>query len=117
MDERSWEVLTQANEDYSGLYELVWAFRTKFMPEVDESELVTAAAAAVRALLDAGYVRLVRFRLEPEPQVSDVPDDQVAAILDSMDSWRPPASWEAPYPSVDATDKGKQVWRRNDGPR
>src|SRR5438477_9640307 len=96
MDEMSWEVLTQANEDYSGLYELVWAFRAKFMAGAEESALVAAAAAAVRALLDAGYVRLVRFRLEPEPQVSEVPDREVAAILDSADSWRPPTAWEAP---------------------
>lgn len=112
MDERAWEVLTQANEDYAGLYELVWAFRTRFMPDASEEELIRAAADAVRSLLDSGYVRLVRFRQKPEQEVTEVPAGEVASILDSASSWRPPGSWEDAYPSVDATDSGARAWRR-----
>jgi hypothetical protein len=112
MDERLWEVLTQANEDYSGLYEIVWAFRKRFMPDAGEPELIAAAAAAVRSLLDNGLVRLVRFRQKPEQEVVEVPSDEVSSVLESGDSWRPPKSWEDPYPSVDATEAGRRAWRR-----
>ena len=55
---------------------------------------------------------MVRFRREPEQEVVDVPEDEVASVLQSADSWRPPISWEAPYPSVVATQAGKRAWRR-----
>jgi hypothetical protein len=110
----SWEVLTQANEDYSGLYEIIWALRKRFMPDAAEPELVVAAAAAVKSLLERGYVRLVRFRQLPRPEVREVPDQEVPGILDSVSSWRPPDSWEEWYPSVDATDLGKRAWRSTD---
>ena len=111
MDERTREVLTQANEDYSGLYEIVWAFRSRLMPDAGEPELISAAAEAVRALVDRGYIRLVRFRQKPEQEVVEVPPSEVAAVLDSTDSWRPPRSWEDAYPSVDATEAGQRAWR------
>jgi isopropylmalate/homocitrate/citramalate synthase len=111
MDERTWEVLTQANEDYSGLYEIAWAFRSRFLPNADEAALIAAATDAVRALLDRGYIRLVRFRQKPE-EVAEVPPDEVASVLASPDSWRPPRSWEEAYPSVDATETGERAWRR-----
>ena len=113
MDGLTSEVLTQASEDYSGLYEIVWAFRARFMPDSSEAELVAAAATAVRSLLDRGYIRLVRFRQQPEEEVVEVPENEVAAVLESADSWRPPSSWEEPYPSVDVTEAGKRAWRRS----
>lgn len=113
MDERSWEVLTQANEDYSGLYELVWAFRSRFMPDATEDELIATARDAVRSLLADGYVRLVMFRQKPDQEVALVPEGRVEAVLDAVESWRPPASWEDAYPSVDATDSGQRAWRRS----
>jgi len=112
MDERSLEVLALANEDHSGLYEVVWAFRARFMPDADEAELIAAAAAAVQAMLDCGYVRLVRFRLEPEQEVAEVPVHELASVLRSADSWRPPKSWEDPYPSVVATEAGERALLR-----
>jgi hypothetical protein len=111
LDDREREVLTQANEDYSGLYELVWAFRSRFMPEASEDAIIGAARDAVRFLIDRGYVRLVRFRQQPDQEVSDVSAEEVASILEDPASWRPPASWEQAYPSVDATEAGRRAWR------
>src|SRR5207248_763682 len=38
-----WDVITQANEDYAGLYEIVWSFRSNFMPDAPESKVRAAA--------------------------------------------------------------------------
>ncbi len=111
-DDMSREVLTKANEDYSGLYEVVWSFRTNFMPNATEQELIAAAASAVQTQLARGTIRLVRFRMRPVPEVQDVPDSEVAGILQSASSWSPPGSWEDWYPSFYATDEGERAWRK-----
>ncbi len=109
-DEMSREVLAKANEDYSGLYEVIWSFRTNFMPNATEPELIEAATKAVESQLEHGNIRLIRFRMKPSPEVQDVPAAEVPRILRSRDSWRPPKSWEDWYPSFYATEKGERAW-------
>jgi hypothetical protein len=110
-DEMSREVLTKANEDYSGLYEVVWSFRTNFMPHATEPELIEAATKAVQSQLEQRNIRLIRFRMKPSPEVQDVPEAEIPGILGSRDSWQPPKSWEDWYPSFYATDEGERAWR------
>jgi len=106
------EVLTKANEDYSGLYEIVWAFRSRFMPDADESTLIGAARVAVQRHLAAGNIRLVMYRMLPRPPgVAELNQSDVDDLLEAPDSWRPPKSWEDWYPSIDVTEKGELAWR------
>jgi len=52
-------LLSSANEDYVGLYELIWELNAKF-PETTLAEKYGAAERAARKLLDLGWLSLYR---------------------------------------------------------
>lgn len=81
------------------------------MPEATEAELIAAATSAVKSQLAQGNVRLISFRMKPVPEVRDVADGEVSAVLTSPISWRPRSSWEEWYPSLDVTAKRERAWR------
>jgi hypothetical protein len=110
-DPMVWEVITQVNEDYAGLYEIVWAFRSNFMPDASEDDIVAAARTAVREALAKGYARLVWYRIEPPSTPREMAPEEVEGVLASPESWRPPQSWRDEFPNLDATEEGKRVWR------
>jgi hypothetical protein len=106
------EVLTKVNEDYCGFYELVWSFRTRWMPEADESRIIDEARRATEAVLQDEYARLIWIRLLPEPAIREVSHADVATILARAESWSPPRSWSDWYSALDATESGRIAWRR-----
>ena len=112
-----WNVLTQANEDYAGLYEIVWSFRSNFMRDAPESQIRTAAREAVMAVLDRGYARLVWFRVEPPSSPRPMTPRETVEVLSSPVSWRPPARWEEEFPNLDITEEGERAWLLSPGLR
>ena len=112
-----WDVITQANEDYAGLYEIVWSFRSNFLPDVPESKVRAAAREAVMTVLERGYARLVWFRVEPPSHPREMTRREIAEVLASPASWRPPRSWEEEFPNLDITEEGERAWLLSAGPR
>jgi hypothetical protein len=92
-------ILAVANEDYYGLYEVVWYLRSNGMADASEEELIDAGRKVVQSLLDGQLVRLVRFRMTPQ-DMQPIPAAEVAGVLQSIDSWRTPRSWSQHYPSL-----------------
>lgn len=91
-------ILAMARQDYFGLYEVVWFLRGNYRPNATEHELIDVAREIVKSLLVKDLV-LVLFRITSnESWPIDTAD--VNDVLQSMDSWRPPVSWEVPYPCL-----------------
>jgi hypothetical protein len=111
------EVLTKINEDYVGLYEIVWNFRSNFLPDASEDEIVAAAQEAVKEVLAKGYARLVWYRVEPPSTPRAMTAEEVERVLASPTSWQPPASWGDEFPNLDATPEGERAWLRPEADR
>ena len=75
------ETLLLAREDWTGLWEPLWALNS-VAPEVAIEERGRVAAAAIRNLRDAGYITFVRMAWPPvgEPQPI-APEDVETALL------------------------------------
>ena len=97
-------VLAVTDEDYYGLYEVVWYLRANHMKGASDNDLIKVAREIVRSLLDDGRVRLVQFRLTPR-EVQLIDPGAIDRILERDESWKPPATWNEPYPSLDSDAK------------
>lgn len=53
-------VLSSANEDYCGLYEIIWEFNSRF-PDAPLGEKYAAAECAIRTLHSEGLIELHRM--------------------------------------------------------
>ena len=98
------EILAAACEDYTGLYEIIWALNTSH-PEIGESEKIAAAATAVQSLLERGLIEL--FSSEWETQAhKPVSAKEFKRIANDVTAWRP----EKIYFSFAATDVGEKFY-------
>src|SRR5919112_2852751 len=103
-------LLASANEDYTGLYELIWELNTK-LPDATLGEKYEAAERATRKLLDLGWVRLycTDLRLQRFEEL-DTPSAKEA--LSEPTSWYPVQSWVSEGEGVlivfAATEEGEQ---------
>lgn len=93
-----------AMEDYYGLSEILWHLRSNYMATATEDELIHEAREIVRSLIKDGSVRLVRFRMTPT-DAWPIDPAEIDQILQATESWRPPPSWDQPYPAL-GTDLG-----------
>jgi hypothetical protein len=98
------EILASACEDYTGLYEIIWALNTSH-PKIGETEKIVAAAAAVQSLLERGLIEL--FSSEWETQThKPIFDKGFKRIANDSTTWRP----EKMYFSFAATDAGERFY-------
>jgi hypothetical protein len=102
------EVLDLGIDDYYGLYEVVWMFRTLF-PDKQEQELETMAQNAVRDLLQMGLIQLYYY--DGRSNSNLIASEEIEEVLSKAQSWQPSALgttgvWYA------ATEKGEQRYYR-----
>jgi hypothetical protein len=111
LDPKVRDVIAQINDDYTGLYEIVWSFRSNFLPDAPEKEIIPIAREAVTAVLENGYARLVWYRVEPPLIPREITQAEAEKVLAAADSWRPPESWGLEFPNLEVTDAGQRIWR------
>jgi hypothetical protein len=75
-----------ACEDWTGLWEPLWALNT-IAPAVAIKERERLAAAAIRNLRDAGYITFVRMAWPPVGEPEKVAPEEVETALQG-DGWR-----------------------------
>lgn len=99
-------VLTQANEDWSQLFEIVWALRT-LTPGVSDSALLHEAKSALKSLLHKGLIQMAYAN--PSLRTERVLDrEQALRLIDKADSWKPTEDEE--FLSFIPTKAGKRWW-------
>ncbi len=105
-------LLSTANEDYTGLYELIWVLNTKF-PDAPLGEKYSAAERATRKLLDLGWVRLYRTDLRWQ-RFEELDTSSAKEALSEPTSWYPVKSWGPESEGVlivfAATEAGEQAY-------
>jgi hypothetical protein len=75
-----------ANEDYCGLYEVLWELNSKFPTDSDDAHLAVARTA-VEQLVREGVVGL--FAAEwAKDAFAPVASDEALSLLSQSDSWR-----------------------------
>jgi len=100
--------LSDANEDYTGFYELIWEFNSKY-PAASEAERLNAARSTLADLFNEGLVELFAARWSPptyEPVVAGGAD-----VIADAASWRAPS--ETPggrFFAFAATEAGERVY-------
>ena len=109
--------LSDACEDYTGLYELIWEFNTRF-PHASSAERLRAAQAALRALLHEGLAAVYRTQWLSDEHFELATADAENAI-GSPDSWCSPADRpDSMYFCFASTDEGdKRYFRRVENAR
>ena len=87
LDKEILTVLDLATEDYYGLWEIDWAFRTDF-PELNEAEALSRACDVVRKMVDDDQITLFRCSNSDEPAVP-IANDEVESVLSQPKNWAP----------------------------
>jgi len=101
--------LSNACEDYQGLYELVWYLNGR-EPSSPRAEKVAAATAVIQDLLRAGHISLYSS-VWAEPDFQPVPPDKQLAVAADPASYADPPQPPARYVSYASTPKGEQAYR------
>ena len=104
-------MLSSANEEYVGLYELIWELNTNF-PDATLAEKYGTAERGTRKLLDLGWISL--YRTDPRWQRFEELDTSPRQALSDPTSWYPVKSWEPQNEGVlivfAATEAGEQAY-------
>ena len=104
-------MLSLANEDYMGLYEIIWELNTNF-PDATLAEKCGVAERCTSKLLDLGWIRL--YRTDPRWQRFEEFDTSAKEALSDPTRWYPVKSWGSQNEEVlivfAATDAGEQAY-------
>jgi len=108
--------LSDASEDYTGLYELIWEFNTQF-PEAVEQERLRAAQVALGALLRDGLAAVYHTRwLSDQHRELNLSDAE--SVIAAPEAWRSPSDQpEGGYFCFALTDAGEAHYFKRDAPR
>ncbi len=101
-------ILDLADEDYVGLWELLWRGKT-VAPDMESGALEGAVQQCTRELIDKGLLQLYRgvtFSGEESP----VPHSEVGRVLQDASAWSPPVP-SAVHVRVTVTKAGEQAYR------
>jgi hypothetical protein len=105
-------LLSAANEDYTGLYELIWELNSLF-PDASVGEKYGAAERAARKLLDLGWIRLYQNDLKLE-RFEELDPTSAKDALSDPTSWYPVKSWTSESEGVRIvlaiTEAGEQAY-------
>jgi len=103
--------LSNACEDYTGLYELVWEFNTQF-PEASAAERLRAAQVALGGLIRDGLVVVYRTKWLSDGY-SEVSSAEAGIIIANPESWRSPANTpDSRYYCFASTERGENEYYR-----
>ena len=101
--------LSDACEDYQGLYELVWYLNGR-EPSTPRADKVAAASAVLQDLLRTGHISLYTS-VWAEGEFQPVPPEKQLAIAADPASYADPPQPPAKYVSYASTPEGEQVYR------
>lgn len=101
-------ILSSSNEDYNGLYEVVWEINARYPDSAVESRQ-PAAKAVVESLLLRGWVDLYERRdhIKGESKFVKVPPEKWPKILEDEANWEP--HWEGLSYWIATTSEGDRV--------
>jgi hypothetical protein len=106
--------LSDACEDYTGLYELVWEFNTRF-PDAPEQERLRAAQAALGTLVRDSFVLVYCTRWLSD-QYRELKRADAEAVIANAESWRSPADHpDGEYFCFASSDEGEAHYFKRDG--
>ena|SRR3989442_6285103 len=87
------EILSDGEEDYRGLYEIVWSLNSKY-PDLSRDLKIAAARAVVAELLKEGQVALFRTNWASN-RYDPVPQDAALGAIGTPSAWENPS--DQPY--------------------
>jgi hypothetical protein len=103
-------ILSDASEDWCGLYELIWALTPRFHGASGE-EVLRACMAEVLALVDSGLLKLAFSQKWTSSAFEPVAGAEALEVIRNPQSWRQPS--ETPigcYYAVATTDVGDRAY-------
>ncbi len=98
--------ISYADEDYHGLYELVWGLNSAH-PEVSHQDRIRAAQAALHSLVSRGLVAVFSAD-EPLAAPEPVPAAVVQQIIADPAAWLPPNERGSPHYCFTTTEDGER---------
>lgn len=104
-----WAILTAANEDWMGLWELVIEARS-LIDEIGDEEARDRARDALRSLTSRGLVYVCWFRSASNEE-EKLTDAVALDLVAGNDVWDSP-DWGSRYLAVAATKRGEAAWRK-----
>jgi len=108
--------LSDACEDYTGLYELIWEFNTQF-PEATEQERLRAAQVALGGLVRDGLATVYYTRWLSD-EYRELNRSDAESVIAQPESWRSPADQpEGEYFCFASTDAGEARYFKRDAAR
>jgi len=102
-------ILSDACEDYHGLYEIILSLNNEF-PDVPEDSKRELAQLALGGLVKKGLVSLYTTTWPGGTYVA-VPQHRAQAAIAASSSWAPPPAAPAKYYCFAATPEGEQAYR------
>src|SRR2546425_1170623 len=88
VDDLKEAILEMANEDWYGLYEVIWHMN-KVQPDIPQATKIEAARSAIYSLLRAGQIHLGLLEWPKGGPPVSLPDSDIPALLDDPNSWEP----------------------------
>ena len=101
-------ILSDACEDYHGLYEIIWALNTRY-PDVPEGSKRAVAQMALDDLVTRRLVSLYTTTWPGKSYVA-VSEQQAHAAIAVASSWGTPPNAPGTYLCFAATPEGEQVY-------
>jgi hypothetical protein len=103
--------LRGANEDWYGLYELIWELNTLF-PHATPEEKLEVGRSALRLLLKDGLIELsFRPRWSPPADYQPVARQEGQQLIESLKAWEEPARHpDGAFYAFAATEAGQQAF-------
>lgn len=102
-------ILSDACEDYTGLYEILWSLNTAY-PEMSEKTKLDVAREALSDLVMRGLVELFTATWPPQSYTS-VPSSNAFSAIAADSSWAPPPEPPAVFYAFAATPAGEQAYQ------
>jgi hypothetical protein len=101
--------LSDANEDWTGLYELIWSLN-RIYPDLEESEKVKMAVHALTSLIEAGLIEL-GLALWKTQAIRTVPPEEYSRAISNQDAWKSPDDVNGDtYYCFATTEAGEQAY-------
>ncbi len=109
-EDARWVALDNASEDWCGLYEIVWAYRTTF-PAASDADRIAAAMESVLRLLKDGLLEMSFYHAWNSKTCEPISGVDAVRVVAVADSWNDPSvSSQGSYYAVSTTDRGNKVY-------
>ena len=98
-------ILLQANEDYTGLYEIIWELNT-LIPNIEDKIKIKIASEILRDYLNKGLIKLYKLKWSSNKQ-EEIPFDESIILIDKSESYQ----LGDYYAGFAATKKGEDAFK------